>query len=96
MDGGVETALDNNWSAKFEALDAASTPRPHMGFGVSKAGAETQALAEALSNSDDIDRPLAAYNAIRQPLGERIVSHGRKLGTQLGIGLWTGLERRIS
>ena len=34
--------------------DAASTPRPHMGFGVSKAGAEAQALAEALSNYEDI------------------------------------------
>jgi 2-polyprenyl-6-methoxyphenol hydroxylase-like FAD-dependent oxidoreductase len=50
--------------------DAASTPRPHMGFGVSKAGAEAQALAEALSNHDDIDRALAVYNAVRQPLSE--------------------------
>jgi 2-polyprenyl-6-methoxyphenol hydroxylase-like FAD-dependent oxidoreductase len=32
--------------------DAASTPRPHLGFGVSKAGAEAQALAEALANYD--------------------------------------------
>jgi len=48
--------------------DAASTPRPHIGFGVSKAGAEAQALAEALSNHDDIDRALAAYNAARQRL----------------------------
>src|SRR5215475_11529768 len=38
--------------------DAASTPRPHMGFGVSKAGAEAQASSEALSNYDDIDRAL--------------------------------------
>ena len=44
--------------------DAASTPRPHMGFGVSKAGAEAQALAEALSNYDDIDQALAAYNTL--------------------------------
>src|SRR5262249_23479213 len=29
--------------------DAASTPRPHIGFGGSKAGAEAQTLAEALS-----------------------------------------------
>jgi 2-polyprenyl-6-methoxyphenol hydroxylase-like FAD-dependent oxidoreductase len=35
--------------------DAASTPRPHIGFGVAKAGAEAQALAEALANHDDID-----------------------------------------
>jgi len=76
--------------------DAASTPRPHMGFGVSKAGAEAQALAEALSNYDDIDRALAAYNAIRQPLSERIVLHGRKLGTQLGIGIETDDDRTLA
>ena len=76
--------------------DAASTPRPHMGFGVSKAGAEAQALAEALANYDDIDRALAAYNAIRQRLGERIVSHGRKLGTQLGVGIETDEDRKLA
>src|ERR1043166_930839 len=76
--------------------DAASTPRPHMGFGVSKAGAEAQALAEALSNYDDIDRALAAYNAIRQPLGDRIVSHGRKLGTLLGVGIKTNEDRKLA
>jgi 2-polyprenyl-6-methoxyphenol hydroxylase-like FAD-dependent oxidoreductase len=76
--------------------DAALTPRPHMGFGVSKAGAEAQALAEALSNYDDIDRALTVYNAERQPLGERIVSHGRKLGMQLGVGIETDEDRRFA
>ena len=76
--------------------DAASTPRPHMGFGVSKAGAEAQALAEALSNHDDIDRALAAYNAVRQPLSERIVSHGRKLGMQLGVDIKTDEDGRLA
>ncbi len=76
--------------------DAASTPRPHMGFGVSKAGAEAQALADALSKHDDIDRALTTYNALRQPLSERIVSHGRKLGTQLGVGIETDEDRRMS
>jgi 2-polyprenyl-6-methoxyphenol hydroxylase-like FAD-dependent oxidoreductase len=76
--------------------DAASTPRPHVGFGISKAGAEAQALAEALSNYDDIDRAIAAYNAARQPLSERIVSHSRKLGTQLGVGIETDEDRRLS
>ena len=64
--------------------DAASTPRPHIGFGVSKAAAEAQALAEALLNYDNIDQALTVYNAERQPLSERIVSHARKLGMQLG------------
>lgn len=76
--------------------DAASTPRPHIGFGVSKAGAEAQALAEALSNYDDIDRALVAYNAVRQPLSERIVSHGRKLGMQLGVGIETDEDRKLA
>jgi 2-polyprenyl-6-methoxyphenol hydroxylase-like FAD-dependent oxidoreductase len=76
--------------------DAASTPRPHMGFGVSKAGAEAQALAEALSNYDDIDRALSVYDSARQPLSERIVAHGRKLGMQLGVGIKTDDDRRFA
>ena len=76
--------------------DAASTPRPHIGFGVAKAGAEAQTLSEALDSYDDIDRALAAYNAARQPLSERIVLHSRKLGTQLGVGLETDDDRRMS
>jgi 2-polyprenyl-6-methoxyphenol hydroxylase-like FAD-dependent oxidoreductase len=76
--------------------DAASTPRPHLGFGVAKAGAEAQALAHALSNHDDIDRGLAAYNTARQPLSDRIVLHARKLGTQLGVDLKTDEDRKMS
>jgi 2-polyprenyl-6-methoxyphenol hydroxylase-like FAD-dependent oxidoreductase len=76
--------------------DAGSTPRPHIGFGVAKAGAEAQALAEALADHDDIDRALAAYDAARQPLSERIVSHSSKLGTQLGIGIETEEDRRLA
>ena len=76
--------------------DAASTPRPHIGFGVSKAAAEAQALAEALSNYDDINQALAVYNATRQPLSERIVLHSRKLGTQLGVGIETDDDRKLA
>ena len=54
---------------------------------MSKAGAEAQALVEALCSYDDIDRALSAYNAVRQPLSERIVAHSRKLGMQLGVGI---------
>jgi 2-polyprenyl-6-methoxyphenol hydroxylase-like FAD-dependent oxidoreductase len=66
--------------------DAASTARPHMGFGVAKAGGDAQALADALAEHDDIDAA-AHYNAVRQPIGERIMRHGRKLGTHLGVDL---------
>jgi 2-polyprenyl-6-methoxyphenol hydroxylase-like FAD-dependent oxidoreductase len=76
--------------------DAASTPRPHIGFGVSKAAAEAQALAEALLNYDNIDQALTAYNAERQPLSERIVSHARKLGLQLGVGITSDEDRKFA
>jgi 2-polyprenyl-6-methoxyphenol hydroxylase-like FAD-dependent oxidoreductase len=76
--------------------DAASTPRPHLRFGVSEAGAEAQALAEALADYDDIDRALAVYSSMRQPLSERIVSHGGKLGMQLGVGINTDEDRAFA
>ena len=41
--------------------DAASSARPHMGFGMAKAGGDAQALAEALAGHDDIDAGLAAF-----------------------------------
>ena len=43
-----------------------------------------------------IDRALAAYNSVRQPLSERIVSHARKLGMQLGVGIETDDDRRLA
>lgn len=76
--------------------DAASTSRPHMGFGVAKAGGDAQALADALRSHDDIDAALAQYNAVRQPIGERIMLHGRKLGTFLGVNLKTDEDHRMS
>jgi 2-polyprenyl-6-methoxyphenol hydroxylase-like FAD-dependent oxidoreductase len=76
--------------------DAASSSRPHMGFGMAKAGADAQALGEALREYDDIDAALAAYDRARQPLGERIVLHGRKIGKQLGVDLRTEEDRALS
>src|SRR6202043_1118623 len=35
--------------------DAAASARPHMGFGMAKAGGDAQALADALGSHDDID-----------------------------------------
>jgi 2-polyprenyl-6-methoxyphenol hydroxylase-like FAD-dependent oxidoreductase len=75
--------------------DAAANPRPHMGFGVAKAGGDAAALATALRDHDDIDTALAAYNAARQPIGNTIVRHGRKLGTHMGIDLKTADDRRM-
>jgi 2-polyprenyl-6-methoxyphenol hydroxylase-like FAD-dependent oxidoreductase len=75
--------------------DAASNARPHMGFGVSKAGCDAQALANALRDHDNIDTALAAYNRLRQPIGETIVKHSRKLGTHMGVNLQTEEDRAM-
>ena len=75
--------------------DAASNARPHMGFGVSKAACDAQALADALRDHDDIDTALAEYNRIRQPIGEIIVRHSRKLGTHMGVNLQTDEDRTM-
>jgi 2-polyprenyl-6-methoxyphenol hydroxylase-like FAD-dependent oxidoreductase len=75
--------------------DAGSSARPHMGFGVAKAAGDAQTLADALRSHDGIDAALAQYNALRQPIGERIVLHGRKLGTHLGVDLRTEEDRKM-
>jgi 2-polyprenyl-6-methoxyphenol hydroxylase-like FAD-dependent oxidoreductase len=75
--------------------DAAANARPHMGFGMAKAGGDAQALAKALSEHDDIDAGLKAYNAERHPIGNTIVMHGRKLGTHMGVNLRTEEDRRM-
>ncbi|HZL39960.1 MAG TPA: FAD-dependent monooxygenase [Pseudolabrys sp.] len=75
--------------------DAAANARPHMGFGMAKAGGDAQALAHALRDHDDVDAALTAYNAERQPIGNIIVMHGRKLGTHMGVNLKTEEDRRM-
>ena len=52
-------------------------------------------MAEALRSFGDIGKALAAYNQIRQPIGETIVRHGRKLGTHLGVNLQTDEDRAM-
>jgi 2-polyprenyl-6-methoxyphenol hydroxylase-like FAD-dependent oxidoreductase len=75
--------------------DAAANARPHMGFGVAKAGGDAQALAAALRDHHDIDTALKAYNAERQPIGNTIILHSRKLGTHLGVNLKTEEDRKM-
>jgi 2-polyprenyl-6-methoxyphenol hydroxylase-like FAD-dependent oxidoreductase len=75
--------------------DAAANARPHMGFGMAKAGGDAQALARALRDHDNIDTALKAYNAERQPIGNNIVMHGRKLGTHMGVNLKTDEDRKM-
>jgi 2-polyprenyl-6-methoxyphenol hydroxylase-like FAD-dependent oxidoreductase len=75
--------------------DAAANARPHMGFGMAKAATDAQALAKHFDAHEDIDEALKAYNADRQPIGNTIVMHGRKLGTHLGVNLQTDDDRRM-
>jgi len=75
--------------------DAAANARPHMGFGMAKAGGDAQALAKALRDHDDVDAGLKAYNAERQPIGNILVMHSRKLGTHLGVNLKTEEDRKM-
>ena len=75
--------------------DAAANARPHMGFGIAKAATDAQALARHLRGNGDIDTALDAYNAERQPIGNQIVLHGRRLGCHLGVDLKTEEDRRM-
>jgi 2-polyprenyl-6-methoxyphenol hydroxylase-like FAD-dependent oxidoreductase len=75
--------------------DAAANARPHMGFGMAKAGTDAMALAKHLDAHDDIDTALQAYNAERQPIGNTIVRHGRKLGTHMGVNLRTEEDHKM-
>jgi len=83
------------WGRVALVGDAASNARPHMGFGVSKSGCDAQALADALRDYDSIDTALTAYNRLRQPIGETIVKHSRKLGTYMGVNLQTDEDRAM-
>jgi 2-polyprenyl-6-methoxyphenol hydroxylase-like FAD-dependent oxidoreductase len=75
--------------------DAAANARPHMGFGMAKAATDAQALAKHLDAHDSVEEALEAYNAERQPIGNTIVLHGRKLGTHMGVNLKTEEDRRM-
>jgi len=74
---------------------AADKPSLEKCFGVAKAGNDAEALAKALAGHDDIDTALKIYNAERQPIGNTIVMHSRKLGTHMGVDLKTDEDRRM-
>ena len=76
--------------------DAGSSTRARIWASASPRPAATRRRSrDALRDHDDIDTALAAYNAARQPIGESIVLHGRKLGTHLGVDLKTEEDRRM-
>jgi 2-polyprenyl-6-methoxyphenol hydroxylase-like FAD-dependent oxidoreductase len=62
---------------------------------MAKAGCDAQALAEHLRDNEDVDAALKGYNAERQPVGDTVVKHARKLGAHLGVNLATEEDRRM-
>jgi hypothetical protein len=56
---------------------------------------QARGASVAPASHDDVDDGLAAYDKVRQPLGERIVPRGRKIGRQLGVNLKTDEERAM-
>ena len=75
--------------------DAAMNARPHMGFGMAKAACDARALARHVRDHEDVETALKAYDSERQPVGDRVVMHARRLGTHLGVDLKTEDDRRM-
>ncbi len=63
--------------------DAAFVARPHVGMGVTKAGEDALALAQAIAAHGATPAALAAYEAARLPPGQAVVARGRQLGAYL-------------
>ena len=76
--------------------DAAFVARPHCGMGVTKAGSDARALAEALANGDDVSKALLRYEAERLQEGVFIVGHARALGAYMQAQISTPEEREMA
>jgi 2-polyprenyl-6-methoxyphenol hydroxylase-like FAD-dependent oxidoreductase len=63
--------------------DAAFVARPHVAAGVSKAADDASALAEALSQHEDVETALRAFEVARLPENRRIIERARHLGAYL-------------
>ncbi|MFL6796238.1 MAG: FAD-dependent monooxygenase [Xanthobacteraceae bacterium] len=62
--------------------DAAFVARPHVAAGVAKAADDAVALAHSLT-LDDVEPALKRFEALRQPVGRRIIERARHLGAYL-------------
>ena len=75
--------------------DAAFVARPHVGMGVTKAAADAQALAQALSASpDDLAGALARFEAERLPYGAAVIRRARELGAYMQAQILTARGAR--
>jgi 2-polyprenyl-6-methoxyphenol hydroxylase-like FAD-dependent oxidoreductase len=76
--------------------DAAFVARPHVGAGVTKAAEDAWALVEALDAHPDVAEALLAFEAVRVPLGRKIVRRARHLGAYMQAHLATEEEREAA
>ncbi len=77
--------------------DAAFVARPHVGMGVTKAGGDAMALADALiAHPQDLSAALANYEAARLRVGKLIVEHARFLGAPLSPTPPNEVERALA
>jgi 2-polyprenyl-6-methoxyphenol hydroxylase-like FAD-dependent oxidoreductase len=63
--------------------DAAFVARPHVGTGVTKAALDANELADALTETTDLNSAVARYDQERRAFGTWLVARGRYLGSQL-------------
>ncbi|MBU3725372.1 MAG: FAD-dependent oxidoreductase [Burkholderiaceae bacterium] len=63
--------------------DAAFVARPHCGMGVTKAGEDAMALADAIAQYGATPQALIAYEAVRVPPCRAVTLHARELGAYM-------------
>ncbi len=78
------------------AGDAAFVARPHCGMGVTKAGGDAVALADALRDNDDGDAALRQYQQLRMRFGTAVLERARHLGAYMQAQIRTPAEREMA
>ena len=63
--------------------DAAFVARPHVAVGVAKAAEDAVALARSIDECGEVERGLARFEALRLPVGRRVIERARHLGAYL-------------
>jgi 2-polyprenyl-6-methoxyphenol hydroxylase-like FAD-dependent oxidoreductase len=77
--------------------DAAFVARPHCGMGVTKAGGDAAALADALAAADaPTPGALAVFEAERLRFGRAAIAHARHLGAYMQAQIRTAEEQEMA
>jgi 2,6-dihydroxypyridine 3-monooxygenase len=70
--------------------DAAFVARPHAAAGTAKAASDAWALAEALSNNDDVPAALEQWEPGQLDVGRQLLNRTRQIGRRSQFdGSWT-------